>query len=68
MTLTIPHLGGSKSESSSAIGTVIGVLGAVVAIAVVLVVAFLLWRKNPFTCTNSNSGFENPTCRGDEYK
>ena len=65
MTLTIPHLGGSKSESSSAIGTVIGVLGAVVAIAVVLVVAFLLWRKNPFT--NNNSGFKNPTCRGDEY-
>jgi len=57
--------GGSKSESSSPIGTVTGVLGAVMAIAVVLVVAFLLWRRNPFT--NNNSGVENPTCRGDEY-
>jgi len=64
------HAGGSNTGSSSgaAVGAVLGVLAAFMAITAVLVVAFLLWRRNrKYSFTNSDRTIENPTYGGDVY-
>jgi len=64
------NAGGSNTGSSfgAAVGAVLGVLAAVVAVTAVLVVAFLLWRRNrKYSFTNSDRTVENPTYGGDIY-
>jgi len=56
--------------AGAAVGAVLGVLAAVMAITVVLVVAFLLWRKNQkYSFKNNDRTVTNPTysCEGDVY-
>jgi len=54
--------------TGAVIGAVLGVLAAFMAITAVLVVAFLLWRRNrKYSFTNSDRTIENPTYGGDVY-
>ena len=54
------------SSAGAAIGAVLAVLGAVMTITLVLVVTFLLWRKNrKYSFRNNDRTLENPTYGGD---
>ena len=64
--------GGSNTGSlaGAVIGAMLGVLAAVMAVTVVLVVTFLLWRKNQkYSFTNNDRAIANPTYsyEGDVY-